>query len=420
LKLAGPTLLNLIGLGMPMLLGLALIPSLLLGLGGSRFGVLALLWTVAAYFGLFDFGLSRALTQAVARCRAAGDAAAARGVARVGLWVLGLGGVVLGLVLAAIAPWVVGSWQQVPEPDRAILALRVLALGLPGFILSSGYRGVLEGAQAFKALNLLRLPMGAWTFLGPWLALQIWGPDLVAVAWMLMVGRWLACLAHAAVVARVLGRGPVTPPDARSLLVASGWLSVVAGVNPLVAAADRFILGALASAHAVAQYVTPQELVTKLSVLPAALTSALLPQWVQAGPVGAKQALLRALRPLLYLVLPPLLVLAMVAEPFLQWWLRAAFEPGIVPVLQVLCVGVGLNALGYLPSTWLQACGDFRSLAWVQLALLPPYVLLMWWLCQRHGALGAAASWTLRMGADAAWLWLRALRTQPAPSEAQP
>ena len=49
------SLLNLLGLGLPMVAALVWIPGLLAALGPSRFGVLALIWTVANYFGLLTW-----------------------------------------------------------------------------------------------------------------------------------------------------------------------------------------------------------------------------------------------------------------------------------------------------------------------------------------------------------------------------
>lgn len=409
-----------------MLLGLAVIPALLAGLGPERFGVLALLWTVATYFGLFDFGLSRAISQGVAKALAQGAAGRARGLASSGEKILGTTGVVLGLALFAMAPAVLASWKEVPDPTAAVTALRVLALGLPAFLLTSSCRGVLEGAQAFLALNLLRLPLGAWNFLGPGFALWIWGPDLVAMAWALVLGRGVLAGAFVVAVRLQLGRGDAERIAHRDLLVASGWLTVAAVANPLVAVVDRLLIGAVASAGAVTQYVTPLELVTKLALLPASLASALLPQWVAGaaghGPVAAWDAFKQALRPLLLLLLPPLLLLGLAAEPMLRLWLGVAFDPAFVPVLQCMCVGMLLNGLAYLPSTWLQARGEFRALAVVQGLLLVPYVLLLWALCAEFGVIGASVAWAIRMGADAAWLWVLALQAsaRTAPSLPQP
>lgn len=65
-RLAKNTLLNLIGLGTPVVLAFLSIPILIKGIGTDRFGVLSIAWMVLGYFSLFDFGIGRALTKSVA------------------------------------------------------------------------------------------------------------------------------------------------------------------------------------------------------------------------------------------------------------------------------------------------------------------------------------------------------------------
>ena len=48
-----------------MVVALVAIPVLLSQLGSARFGILSLAWTVVGYFGLFDVGLGRSLTQMI-------------------------------------------------------------------------------------------------------------------------------------------------------------------------------------------------------------------------------------------------------------------------------------------------------------------------------------------------------------------
>ena len=68
---SGPTLArgvvwNALGQGLPLVAALFAVPILIDVLGTDRFGVLTLAWIAIGYFGLFDLGLGRALTQLVA------------------------------------------------------------------------------------------------------------------------------------------------------------------------------------------------------------------------------------------------------------------------------------------------------------------------------------------------------------------
>ena len=62
------TVLNLVGLVVPLAVGFVTIPMVVRALGNARFGILALVWVVFGYFGLFDLGLGRTTTRYVADC----------------------------------------------------------------------------------------------------------------------------------------------------------------------------------------------------------------------------------------------------------------------------------------------------------------------------------------------------------------
>src|SRR2546425_6756619 len=65
-SIARNTFLNLAGQGLPLLVALATMPSVIRGLGPSRFGVLGLAWAALGYLSIFDLGLGRATTKFVA------------------------------------------------------------------------------------------------------------------------------------------------------------------------------------------------------------------------------------------------------------------------------------------------------------------------------------------------------------------
>src|SRR5271156_16920 len=98
--LAGKLAWNLAGESIPVLAAVVAIPILVHRLGADRFGVLTLSWMIAGYFGLFDFGLGRALTKAMAQelSLERGDKAAA--LFWTSLAMMALLGIVAGVTLA--------------------------------------------------------------------------------------------------------------------------------------------------------------------------------------------------------------------------------------------------------------------------------------------------------------------------------
>src|SRR5688572_22272095 len=115
--LARNTLLNLLGQAFPLLVALVALPLLInerTGLGAERFAILALAWTAIGYFGAFELGLSRALTQAVAQRLGAGTGDELAAVAWPALLLQLCLGMVGAILLAAATPVLVNQLLNVP------------------------------------------------------------------------------------------------------------------------------------------------------------------------------------------------------------------------------------------------------------------------------------------------------------------
>jgi len=412
-KLARHSLFNLVGLGAPLLVALFSIPALLQGLGEARFGLLTLIWAVTSYFGLFDLGLGRALTLGLSRRLGAGGMAQEAGpLTRTALSLLLALGLLAALLLALLAPWGVAWLRGVEQPREALLATWCMALALPAITLTAGLRGALEAAHAFGWVNALRLPLGLWTFCGPWLVLLLWGPDLLAMTAALVVGRVIGALAHGLVLRLCLPQlGPLfgwAPAMAPELLRAGGWMTVSNVVSPLMGYADRFLIGGLVSATAVSWYATAHELVSKLWIVPGALTAVLFP--AVAGGKPTPDLFQRSVRALAAVVLPLTALLAAFAEPLLALWLNPGFAAQAAPLLQLFAIGTFINCLAHIPFTYLQAAGAPRVTALIHLLELPLFLLLLWAAVSSWGVMGAAAAWLLRIVVDTLLMFGASLR----------
>jgi len=286
MKLLRHTVFNLIGLGAPLLVAVGIIPVLIHELGPSRFGLLTLIWAVVSYFGLFDLGLGRALTQQLAVVFSNKEYKKVGPLVGTATVLMAMLGVVAGVMMAAAASWGVGLTQDVPDRQEAVNAVYAMALAIPFIVLTSGFRGILEARHAFGIVNLIRLPMGLFTFLGPVLVvLYGGGPRLDYIAWVLVAGRVIACTVHSYYAWRVLPkeRSAIIFRIAlvRPLCISGGWMTVSNIVGPIMGYLDRFVVGAFASAQALAYYATPQELISKLSIVPSALMGVLFPQFAK-------------------------------------------------------------------------------------------------------------------------------------------
>jgi O-antigen/teichoic acid export membrane protein len=416
------TLLNLLGQVVPMIAAVIGIPVLLHHLGAARFGVLTLAWAAIGYFSLFDLGLGRALTQAVAvRLGAERDAGDLRTVAWTALWLMLALGIVGGVVLALASPWIINSGLNVPPALRAesLDSFYLLALSLPLVVTAAGLRGLMEAHQHFGTVVALRAPLALFTFIAP-LAVLPFSSRLVPVVAVLVFGRlvtWgaflIVCLRRYEYLRVVELRRRVVMP----LLRFGGWMTVSNIVSPLMAYLDRFFIGAILPLAAVAYYVTPYEIVSKLLVLPQSMIATLFPAFASTYVQSRESTALlfeRALRALWLLMFPVLLVIALFAREGLSLWVGPTFARESTTVLQWMAAGIFLNSLAHAPFAVLQGTGRPDITAKLHLVELPLYLAALWVLAHRYGVVGVAMAWTIRVALDTVLLLILARQQMPA------
>jgi O-antigen/teichoic acid export membrane protein len=423
--LARNTLLNLFGQVVPMIAAVIAIPILIAHLGAARFGVLTLAWAAIGYFGLFDLGLGRALTQAVAVRLGSeqGDHSLAE-VSWTALWMMLALGVVGALVVAACTPWIVERGLNVPPSLQmeSRTAFYLLAASLPFVVTAAGLRGLLEAHQHFGLGTALRIPLALVTFIAPLVVLPF-STSLGAVVGALVVGRVISWLTY--VVACVwryayLREGLSFCGSAvRPLMRLGGWMTVSNVVSPLMAYLDRFIIGAILPLAAVAYYVTPYEVVSKLLVLPLAMLTVLFPAFAASFAINrlrTAQLFERAIRAIVLLMFPVLVTTILFAHEGLTLWVGADFARESTAVLQWLAIGIFVNSLAQAPFAVVQGVGRPDITAKLHLAELPLYVAGLWWLAHHFGIVGVAAAWTIRATLDALALLYAAHRLVPEPA----
>jgi O-antigen/teichoic acid export membrane protein len=419
---------NLLGTVLPLLAAAAAMPYLAQRLGTERFGLLTLGWVLIGYFGLFDFGLGRALTKLVAERVGRPSAAELPALCATGTTLAGAAGLGGGLLVAAVAWWV-GAWMAGGAgalQHEATLGVLVIALGIPPTVGTAALRGILEGFQRFKLLTAIRTPAGVLLFAAP-CASAWFTPRLDAALLAMVLTRWLLLLAHwwPCAAALELSLGLAQRRWVQPLLRLGGWLTVSNIVGPVIVYVDRFIIGALLSAAALAYYAAPFELVSRLLVLPVALSGALFPalaaaQGAGAGPGPGRRLRRQALGLTLAGVLPLALLGAVFAGPLLQAWMGDEFAQQGSRAMQILLLGFCFNAAAQMPFAALHGLGLARQTALLHLVELPLYLGLLLWLVRAHGIEGAAAAWALRGAFDWALLSLLLRRHEQRPAPRAP
>ena len=411
--LARNTVWNLGGQVAPLVVAIFVIPLLIKELGTDRFGVLTLAWVVIGYFSLFDLGLGRALTQLVAKKLGAQQEVEIPALVWTGLILMLIMGLVGTLVVSLLSPWLVQYVLKIPRAlqPETLNAFYLLALSIPVVISTAGLRGLLEAYQRFGLTNLVRIPMGMFTFLGPLLVLPF-SHSLLPVVGILVIGRLIAWIVHLILcfyVLPTLDRSVVLHLTmVRQLIRLGSWMTITNIVGPFMVYLDRFLIAGLLTMAAVAYYATPYEVVTKLLIIPGALVGVLFPAFSSSYAQDREHAALLFGRGVKYTFLclfPISLLIVSLAYEGLDLWLGVEFAKNSTRVLQWLTVGVFINSLAQVAFALVQGAGRPDLTAKLHLIELPFYLLTAWWLIGIYGIEGAAIAWVARIVVDTIFLF---------------
>ncbi|HJP60261.1 MAG TPA: flippase, partial [Gemmatimonadaceae bacterium] len=425
-RVAHNTILNILGLAVPLALAFFVMPVAARYLGPARFGLLGLAWAVTEYLSLFDLGLGRTTVKFVADAlhRERDDLA---DIASLATLIQLVAGIVGGVAFALLAPVVVPVAFHLPPAigAEAVAMFRVVGFNLPAVLLLSGLRGILEGAQRFDLSNGIRMLSSAASVALPGIG-AVSGVSLPEIMWWVLISRAIVCALYLVAIRRALPalrwRLPRDWARARDLLSFGGWVLVSNIISPLLVYFDRFALGAIAGVAAVGFYTAPYEGVTRLLLVAVSVALSLLPTLTSLETLGerrqAKQLVASSGRTLMIVMAVPLAVIFAFAPTLLRIWLGANYASESSLALRMLAIGVFANALTQLPLVTLYALHRPDLPAKFHVVELLVHLPLTLALVHRFGIAGAAASWTIRVSLDLVLMLAGCTRVLRTPAAA--
>jgi O-antigen/teichoic acid export membrane protein len=408
------TALNLIGLVIPLAVGFVTIPFLVRSLGGQRFGILALVWVVFGYFGLFDLGLGRTTTKYVAEALGRGEMEKLPGY----LWTATLLQTAIGaagtLLLVATAPFITGHLLNIPPEfvRETTWTLKLVGWSLPIMFLTSSFRGVLEAGQRFDLVNAVKVPVNVLFYVLPLLGVAL-GYKLPGIVVLLMLSRAAALVVWAGLSLRVFPVLRASPRLhrrlVRQLVSFSGWLALSSVLYAITSSIDRLLIGALLTVTAVTYYSAPYEALNRLGVIPGSLAMVLFPAFssLDAGNMKDKveDLFARSVKFLLLSTGPVLVLLMFFAKDFLRLWLGKDFAQTSTLAVQILAAGFLINSVIAVPNNYLLGIGRVDIAPKYQAVELMAYAALTWAGAKLWGITGVALASALRLAAFSLFLF---------------
>jgi O-antigen/teichoic acid export membrane protein len=422
-RVAHNTLLNFLGLAVPLALAFFVMPVAARHLGPARFGLLGLAWAVTEYLILFDLGLGRAIVRFVADALQQRQAAVGE-IVSVATSSQLLAGIIGGTAFAFGAPAFVHLVLKTSPglSEEAIGMFRVVGFNLPVVLLLSSLRGVLEGAQRFDLSNAIKTLSSAASLVIPAVG-ALNGLSLPAIMWIILVSRVIVCCLFAAAIHHALPDLRWHPPRQwtrlKELLAYGGWVAVSSGVSPILVYFDRFALGSIVGLTTVGFYTAPYEGVSRLLLVPVSLIGSLLPALTALEARRDRQRfgqiLGSSMRTLLVVMAVPLTVVFVFAPELLRLWLGQSYADQSSVALRILAIGVFANSVAHPPFVTLYAIGRPDLPAKFHILELLIHIPLTIFLVGRFGIVGAASSWSIRVTLDLCLLLVAASRTTNLP-----
>ncbi len=408
------TLYNLLGYGIPLLIALIIIPLLIRGLGEERFGILNLVWIVIGYFSFFDFGIGRTLTKIIAEKIGSNQPSEIPSIFWTSFIMMLLVSAVTSFILFLFVPYLVNVVFIISDnlKDETLATFYLLIISIPIVTTTAGLRGVLEAYQDFAIVNVIRVLLGIFTFVGPLVCLifinsLFW---IVVVLIFIRIVIWILYLIRClkineSIKQQVKFNSSLIKP----IMKLGGWITVANLVAPFLIFSDRLLIGSLVSATAVTYYATPYEVVTKLLLISGALVVVLFPVFSASyvsNPEFSKK-IFKSGTKFIFLILYPIIILIVnFSYEGMELWLGSNFADNSSFILQLLAIGVLFNSLAAIPFNFFQGIGKPSIPALVNLIELPFYLIVMWLVIKEWGINGAALIWLVRIIIDTALLFL--------------
>ncbi len=407
---------NLFGTGIPLLVGLISIPILLKSLGNQSFGLLTLIWTAIGYFGLFDFGLGRALTQQVASFRSNQNSNISS-LIRTGLISVLIPGIAGAIIMYYVSLYYINELLLIDDGSKKdlIRAFSYAALSIPLVTLSSGLRGILEGFEDFARSSFLRGLLGVLNFSTPMILVLIGYNSLFHIVLSLIMSRIFLVILNMYWVLPVIKANPITDKkiflgNLRDLLKFGLWMTVSNIIGPFMVAADRFIIASILGASLLTYYTVPQDIVLRLLIIPAAISTAWFPRFARLkinSDIDKSKKLASQGYKYIFTILGPLcMFLSIFSEKLLEMWIDIEFAENAGFIAVILLIGVFFNALAHIPLASLQATGKVKTTALLHLVELCLYLPLLFYFVPLTGIKGAAVIWSLRTILDFVFLFI--------------
>jgi O-antigen/teichoic acid export membrane protein len=396
---------NFAGTGWSGLVQLACVPLYIKFMGIEAYGLIGFYLMLQAMVQVLDLGLSPTMNREMARYSVQPEKASeARDLVRtleIGYWLIGFA--ICATILTA-SPWIGSHWIKASATPVPYIKHAVMLMALLAFFQwpVSFYQGGLMGLHRQVLYNSVAILFSTLSNVGAVLILWLVAPSVQAFfLWLVAVNAVKTALL-AVLLWTSLPHAPSAPRfDFSRLQSVSRFAAGMTGITCiglLLTQIDKVLVSKLLDLKTFGYYTLAWSLAGGLLIISGAVFNVIFPRMsaqVARGDENAiRQSYHRGSQLMAVTVLPLAAVIFFFSFDILRIWTRSSEIAVMVsPILRILVIGSGLNAVLFLPYALQLAFG------WTKLTLLAGVVSValvipaMFPMTKYFGAVGAAAVW---------------------------
>ncbi|UGB01004.1 flippase [Leclercia sp. G3L] len=398
---------NLAGYVIPSVIAIPALGLLARKLGLELFGVFTLAMALIGYASVFDFGLTRAIIREIAIYR--NDEKEKNRIISTSTVFILVTAIIISIIIYANVERII---ELISVSDKNKLdvemSIKLITMSLPFFLLNQLWISILEGEEKFATLNIQKTISN--TFLAGFPALMIFiKVNLFYAVMGLVIARVISLVISFICIRKdIVSAGLDFHFDCfKRLLLFGGWMTVSNLISPMMVYFDRFIISHLMGAKNVGYYTAPAEIISRMSILPTSISRTLFPRLSSLSDAKEFFKELKISYIIMLAVCLPLIILLMIlSNQIMFYWLGSEYYLQSSMIFKVLLLGFFFNALAQIPFASIQALGFSKITALLHCAEVLPYLMLLYYLTNQFGLLGAAYAWSIRVVIDCFCLFL--------------
>ncbi|WP_234904783.1 flippase [Pectobacterium carotovorum] len=401
---------NMVGFVVPILTAIIAIPFLIRNIGTERFGILTLIFAIIGFMNVFDFGLARSITKSVVKYRELKDERRTLSSIKTGWYIISAILFIISFFFFFFRQYIADSIFNSSAhniKNEIVISLVIISFSLVFVVSQSVFSGVLEAYGAFKTIAISKIPFSLLMYTIP-LLLSFKTASLIYITLSLCLLRILMAVIFYLLMNKEIKRethiglnqSEFDSVIAWELIRYGGWISVSNIIAPVMLYIDRFFVSAIIGVTVVAYYTTPYEIVSKISIVAASVSSVLFPILSSKIPCDIKSAngvFTKSTIGIFIALLIPVCVGMFLSKSLLSLWINEEFAENSYIVFCMFLIGFMIHGLIQPAFIWIQAAGKPYITALCHLFDLSLYVFYFPYLTKNYGILGASYAWVLRV-----------------------